>query len=282
MKKSIIIYFLFFISNSILGQSFVNENNAWTISDCYWNGVATICTSNNYWFGNEVTIDNKEYFELMSDKSEADVNNTKYYRESNGIVFVKENAIDEEIAIYNFDLEVGEIFEMGNSTYSLIVEAKSIDTITLNSGKKIKRMGIALNQSNQRYWYEGIGSEQAPLFPMRMYSLDTWESLNCFYENNSLELSLNSGNCGSTKIEVINEAKTLNIFPNPANGFLRLDIQNNECHSIEVIDLVGNKILSIHSDFQKPINIERLSSGIYVLKVRFKDNTIRVLKFEKL
>ena len=61
----------------------------------------------------------------------------EYYREENGLVYMKQNENQEEQLIYNFNLIVGEQFQIENS---FLIEVISIDSITLNSGEKRKRI----------------------------------------------------------------------------------------------------------------------------------------------
>lgn len=65
--------------------------------------------------------------------------------------------------------------------------------------------------------------------------------------------------------EEINEFNNIQIYPNPANEFLQ--IQNNvEYKSVEIVDINGKivEIISIISD--NKISVDKLKSGIYILR----------------
>jgi hypothetical protein len=68
--------------------------------------------------------------------------------------------------------------------------------------------------------------------------------------------------------EVSNESN-FKIYPNPVNNFLNIN-STNEINSI-IYDITGKKVLE--SDL-KNINLEQLSKGIYIIKIRDLTNNI--------
>jgi len=82
--------------------------------------------------------------------------------------------------------------------------------------------------------------------------------------------------------EVFNTKNTISLYPNPANNLLNLK-SDFEIQHIEVYDIFGKLILE--KDFKEisaevQINIENLSSGLYLLVVQ-SDSAKKVLKFIK-
>ena len=54
--------------------------------------------------------------------------------------------------------------------------------------------------------------------------------------------------------------------PNPVTDFLNISIENkNACTSIQIYNLFGQKLLE--SEYKEQINVSRLTSGIYFLKI---------------
>lgn len=74
------------------------------------------------------------------------------------------------------------------------------------------------------------------------------------------------------------ELDSFSLWPNPAGSFanIKFDSQNNDKVNVEVFDLNGRKVLSNMFDanggmFQGTLNIEALSSGVYMVKVNQGD-----------
>lgn len=69
---------------------------------------------------------------------------------------------------------------------------------------------------------------------------------------------------------------TFSIFPNPAQNVVNINIENGEKNisSAEIYDLVGKKQLGLSlNQGTNSINISSLSSGTYILKLNFTDNS---------
>jgi hypothetical protein len=82
----------------------------------------------------------------------------------------------EEFAIYDFNLEVGDLFLIDDSNNSIELEVLSIDSVTLISGERRKRleMAFAISPHSTTYWIEGVGSASSPMNPIYTFFLDTW------------------------------------------------------------------------------------------------------------
>jgi hypothetical protein len=64
----------------------------------------------------------------------------------------------------------------------------------------------------------------------------------------------------------VNSLSTITIFPNPTSNYIQLSSTKN-IESIEILNLSGVKVLQKNS-FLERVNVERLSAGIYFVKVR--------------
>ncbi len=75
-------------------------------------------------------------------------------------------------------------------------------------------------------------------------------------------------------IQENNSISNLEIFPNPADDFIMLNLQDTHCSlmEIEIIDLHGNRIhqetITENSEIRK---LSHLKNGIYILKLKNSD-----------
>ena len=90
-----------------------------------------------------------------------------------------------------------------------------------------------------------------------------------------------------TEISEINN-NTLNIFPNPADGFIELTFSNEikTINQIKILDVTGKIVDVIDVDLRNSDNsirhdISRLSEGIYYISIN-SDSKTELLRFLKL
>lgn len=87
-------------------------------------------------------------------------------------------------------------------------------------------------------------------------------------------------NLGSSFTEQ-NDLININIYPNPAENSLFIDgINHNDNLNIEILSIDGKQILSQRLK-ENSINIEKLSSGIYFVKITDKEGKIGLQKITK-
>ena len=81
-------------------------------------------------------------------------------------------------------------------------------------------------------------------------------------------------------VDEISENNTT-IYPNPSNGILNISANKELCRC-QLLDLQGNLLIdNILSDNFSSIDIKNLSSGLYVLKLQFLDNSFQYYKVIK-
>lgn len=69
----------------------------------------------------------------------------------------------------------------------------------------------------------------------------------------------------------LNTIEGLHVFPNPVeNGKIYITTKFNLLKTIEIYDVLGNRIISTSSESQV-LDISKLSSGIYILKIKEKE-----------
>jgi hypothetical protein len=74
------------------------------------------------------------------------------------------------------------------------------------------------------------------------------------------------------------ENNTINIYPNPSDDIINIDIENINNATIEIYDVNGTLIFSkaLNSNFEK-IDISGFSGGLYLVKVK-QDSTVIIGK----
>ena len=69
--------------------------------------------------------------------------------------------------------------------------------------------------------------------------------------------------------------KAISIFPNPVNGILKIDVKSSNIKLTEVAvsDLQGKILLTKTSGFNS-IDMSKLSSGLYLVKIKTVNSSI--------
>jgi N-acetylneuraminic acid mutarotase len=80
----------------------------------------------------------------------------------------------------------------------------------------------------------------------------------------SLPTNVNDGN-------VAHAAHAL-VYPNPASEFISINSEE-KISNLEIIDLTGKIISSVMNDFSR-INLSEFASGVYTIKVKYKDGKV--------
>jgi len=83
----------------------------------------------------------------------------------------------------------------------------------------------------------------------------------------------------STKYQLNSDIGNVLVFPNPANDILNIQCEKTIC-SLKITNLSGQVVLFQKQD-QKQIQIQNLTSGVYILEATFENGTITRTKFCK-
>lgn len=266
-------------------QSFVTTSNEWYIDDCCYSfSQGEIdCATYDYYFGKIVEIGGLGYRQLITNNSSPIFPLGEYYREMNGKVFLKPNLNEAEFLIYDFNAGAGEQFEVGEPSSPLLLEVISIDSVTLYSGEKRKRieLGDASNLDVRTYWTEGIGSELSAMNTRYMFSLDCWNNLNCYHKDGSVEYE--TGNCqltNTTQWYATDEG--FSIHPNPGRDELKINPDGGwKVINAELTDLSGRTCILINESDIRSIDVSELGAGIYCVNVVFQNGAAGASKFIK-
>ena len=279
---------------SLNAQSFVNSSNRWFIDDCCFDPYEPSnedCITHCYQFGDSIMIDGLEYRPLLTTSTGSIFPFGKYYRESEGKVYMKYHWNGEEYLIYDFNVYEGEKIELSVNSFDRTYIVMAIDSLELLSGEKRKRLEIREDFPNGRttFWIEGIGSELAPMNPAYSFTFDCWIDLNCFSQDSVEQLHLKQcyvSNCDlSTSTSAALTLPAIQLYPNPVKDHLIIDYQGNGgIQGIGLFDLYGNSFPIDNRNLwgRQEINTSHLARGIYFINIRFRNGETQLSKFIKI
>jgi hypothetical protein len=77
------------------------------------------------------------------------------------------------------------------------------------------------------------------------------------------------------------DAKTLGVYPNPANNEISIATSGQKVDKATIYNVEGQMVSAIEAPAQNKINVSALSEGVYFIEVKIGNNIARV-KFAKL
>jgi hypothetical protein len=290
--KTIIFILLLLITAKVFSQiSFPDSNAIWNVN--YINSVGTPTDEMLYGLKGDTLINDTIYNKLytLSDTT-LSVENLQDYigcfrLEGQKVWFKPAYWSYQDILLYDFSASVGDTvwhnggayygqptFEIGY-IYSIIQEIEGNGLRTY----KVQRGGE--NGGLTCEWYEGIGSNFGLFGSIIQFPLvgDTY-NLACFKHNDTVKYQSNlmCNKCFCSGLTGIEEEKNntvwINIFPNPAQNSLTIDVQKPYSKIIvEIIDEKGGVIYKKES-LDSPIALNDLIHGIYFVKLLVDNETI--------
>ncbi len=284
MKKHSILLLLLgaILSNSAQGQSFVNTSNKWYVAECHYSFTGqTSCETNEFYFGDLITIDTNDYRQLVTNAQWTSFDSgSGYYREWEGKVFKKENLFSNEILIYDFNLQEGDVFDFGFGP-SNNLEVITVDSLILNTGERRKRLGLRKNDNPLEpvYWIEGVGSTHSPMDTRYMFISDAWISLNCYYVDSLVLYQL--GDCILSSNTTTLSENRLSISPNPASQFIQITGLTGKEQQYECVAPDGRTLRTYSPQADGQISLEGLPIGLFFLKITLENGTISTLPIVK-
>ncbi len=269
---------------SSLGD-FLDSTFTWT--ETYTDNISSSSWSLKYTIDSVSTeIAGKNYYEILKTDYENSITwkgTGNYIRYENNFVYMPPIQNDERI-LYNFNLEVGDTFDLVTVQGVLIVE--SIDTVTLLNGELRRRWKLrCIEDEFNEYgteWIAGIGNTKGILAHEEMCQIDGIESKTlCMFKNDELiyqNEELNDCWVETTALNNLIKEKFL-VYPNPAQNIINVLGDENMIDRIEIYNNLGYQILESEDIL---INIEHFSRGFYFLVVTYKNNKRCIKKFVKL
>lgn len=87
------------------------------------------------------------------------------------------------------------------------------------------------------------------------------------------------GNTIVLGVESYTEKKDFDVYPNPANNYIVVD--GDDIQEVEIYDMMGRKVVSSEMQSSSVIEIDNLSSGIYMIRSIDVNNNVSTKKFIK-
>lgn len=229
-------------------------------------------------------------------------------REENKSIYIKFEGRDEEI-LYDFNLEIGDsIIYTRGGVFTGIFEPElflethcdtfyrkvvSIDTIPLIDGSMRRRYHLTNTEGVwSNYWVEGLGDIYwlgliNPYITDAYTNGDSWHP-QCYKIGNQI-IYLNS-NCDDCFCRLYSEIETpskkhndYKLYPNPVHNYLFINSDFQHDAVINIYDSTGALILSKATDSNSnAINVQKLKSGIYYLRITNNNGGVQSKQFLKL
>jgi hypothetical protein len=286
MKKVVILFLLFPL---LLDAQVSFPNSAtspiWRVKQ--GNFFGTLRTG-DYLLGNEVTLENKQYREIISIFPPDYIPSIDGYVRNEGkkvyIVTIDflSNGLSKEKLMYDFSLEVNKkiycaALSLENPTDSTLCWAGSTDSMVYRGTKRkiwnllyAERSGFPNDTLKVPVmWVEGIGTLTHPFFPLHCISggCESISSLICLQESNGLKyLNPLYSSCETlitdTKDLILGEE--IKFYPNLASHQLTVESKSLNNLNIQISNSLGQLFITQQLVLgTNMIDISNLASGIY-------------------
>lgn len=229
-------------------------------------------------FGNDTLLYGRSYNKVMiAEDEDADqwFFDNQYVREENKRIYLM-NEFGEEGLLYDFNLELNEKVVIGNElvTEGIHLTFTAIDSVLTADGYRERWKLEKDDFSPPEYWIEGIGSESGVLnsgtgvfggfcgsYTLLCYAEDDVHVYqNPFFETCYYNL-LEDGN----NINAGNEDVDIRYIP--SNNQITVDWNDNDEHTVVLINIQGKIIRQSRSSSSFRFNTSGLRPGIYVITV---------------
>lgn len=272
-RNLIIIIILALSSFNVNAQTYLKENDEWTVY--YMDGTNISSNYSSFLLGDTVVNNHKchKYYEKVT----GDTNFQGLVRDTLGKIFFGYIFLDfEEILIYDFNAKVGDTLESYNNYYqyfNYVPVINKIDTIELLDGESAKRFYVG----GQDIWIEGVGSVHGFLHPIYPYISGYTSYLVCFQRNSILHyknisaLPPYTDPCPITNS--INELKNtikFKLYPNPTCNRIIIESDNiQENTRLLIHDMSGRLVFSKYlNDWSEyTCNLIAFENGIYLISL---------------
>ena len=295
MKKVLLIFVICLISFSSkiiysqVNKSILDTTKQWNTFRHNGYGTAAYTIINK--IGEDTLVNNKIYkkvykFDYWGDTLMNNWTCDHLIREDSNIVYlyflINNDIPNEEIIIYNFNLNVGDQFNepiiIGGYNwgdymlFNAVVD--SIDSIEIN-GSFLKRIMFDINtytgEPLPRFiWIEGIGSSQGLL--ESGYVIDAGHSsLLCVKQGEDYIYTDIGGDCLITYgLDAIKINEDIKVYPTLIDKEINISSDKYPI-CLSVIDLFGREVLRKEINNNRAIDLDFLKKGTYILKLQHKD-----------
>ena len=220
--------------------------------------------------GDEIEFEGQTYRELTVLYDE--LNYTVPFgllREDNKRVYLKrwspglQHFMEEEV-YYDFNLQVGDWFSVGDEVEPGFIQVMAIEEVVLEDGsvrnKYVFNEGWGVNPEEPEVWIEGIGS----LSGIHWRYIPGWTAsgfayLQCYFEDDNLVWT--GGECWDDVEETA--AEQVSVYPNPAKE--NVLIKGIEPTEVQVYNALGQLVKTVRDANEIPVT--DLPEGVYLLRI---------------
>lgn len=289
MKKLIYFIVYFLLTNNSISFS---QESIFPVSDASWlihtqtsfgGGHGQMPVTTNYYDTVQILYDT-----IYQDKKQYKLSNGRYYYMDSLKVYI--GSLTKKYVFMDFGLHVNDTFyfpfHYGGFIDSLGQTVKTIDSVYIFNGyrkritfnqERIAGLGITKNV----VWVEGIGdiNNGGLIFEYAFLSYyQNFRELNCFEQDG---VNIYGNECIVSNNNAYSAENNIRLFPNPTNGILNIFIGDRfESCKVILTDIQGKLIFNTIINSNQPIDISKLNSGIYFLKLMDNKNeyNYKVLK----
>lgn len=294
MKRIFIqIYFLLIIPCLLVAQV---EKPFWLFKDdvtwtfVHYNSVFP-AVKDTWKYDSEASICGQKYSRIIFPMFG---NDSLFVRNQGNKTFYRtgKNCAKPEYMLYDFDLKLGDTFNLANKVKSKVVQVDSV----LQYDKKRKRIVFEYSfpsdkSTTQMTWVEGLGSELNPFYMYHIYPQladpnQKWVPL-CYFQGTA-SIYKNSSYVNCSLISDTNDnqdlEKEITVSPNPFDNDLTINVLDNNTNlGLSIFDLRGKLLLQrTMSSEITTLELDFLAKGVYFLKIEDLENrkgkTIKIVK----
>ena len=188
---------------------------------------------------------------------------------TNGTVFVKATANDGS---GTWDSTTVTLYDQTTVfiTSITINGAGNVNTISTAGGTlQMEAIALPSNETSSYFWTVVDGSGSATISNSGLLTASsngtvtvTATSYDVMGETATMMVTISNQTTGINEPSLQN----LNIYPNPVQNELFIELENGQITEINILDLTGKAVYSMSNTNAKSINVSALKQGIYILK----------------
>lgn len=187
-------------------------------------------------------------------------------------VFVFDQANNLDALLYDFTLAPGDTLNSVYATLGMNLTIDSIGTISLLNGelRRIFYLGPITNLLlTNNFFIEGIGGSEG-LQNRLVSALGHWGVPSCIKENS---VQIYGYECiGFVGFEENSDQKISRVFPNPAQDYIGVEVDNFNGKNYYLKDLSGRVVcMKLLTEKYTQIDVSNLTSGIYFYGITGQD-----------
>ncbi|MCF6364773.1 MAG: T9SS type A sorting domain-containing protein [Bacteroidales bacterium] len=167
-----------------------------------------------------------------------------------------------------------------NQAVNIVKHEETVPDFSFStSGQIVEFINLSAN-ADSYFWDFGDGTTSTEINPRHNFPNPGIYTVSLFSSNigcgaNGISEKVNTGSVSANELE---KSELITVYPNPTNGKFIIEVKNNEQLdiTIEIISLTGKVVYSgffKRSHYVKEIDLTKVSSGFYTIKIKSKKYT---------